>query len=1229
LQIDFSKEIKMKKILSVAVLLTAFFVAGFSQSNIMLDESKDYASYPYWIDMMQDEEANFYATVEAFNRYWENREITPGSGYKPFKRWEYHWSTRINPDGTRRPGDEAIKSYLDFMATSIREDHFEGDWDNLGPIEQPGNAGTGQPNGNGRVNALAFHPTNADIIYAGAPAGGLWITYDGGENWHSYTDDLPTLGVSSIVIDYTDPDIVFIGTGDRDAGDAPGMGVMKSEDGGVTFEFSNEGMGNATVGMMIMHPDFHLHMLAATSNGIYKTTDGGDSWSNKKGGSFKDIVYHVNDPDIVYATSSGSFFRSTDAGDTWTRITSGLSSASRGVIGVSADDEDVVYFHTVQGSVYAATYRSDDAGLNFTIKATSPNIMSWGCNGGSGGQGWYDLDVAVDPTDADVLYSGGVNVWKSSNGAASWNINAHWYGDCGRPAVHADCHILEYNPVDGRLYAGNDGGVYWTDDGGNTWNEITSGLAISQVYKIGQSATNPDKVINGYQDNGTATYLGETDGWLTVMGGDGMDCAYDHKDDRYAYGEYYNGAGISRIYNNINQGSIGNGIGESGAWVTPLALDVEDPQTMYVGMKNIWVSNNIRSGNVQWKNISNIGSSNCNVIEQSEADRNIFYVGKWSDALWRTDNLLDENPTWINLSSQLPTSGTPTDIEAHPENTDVVYMTLNYKVFKSADRGQNWEDITLNLPTASTNTIEYYKGSRDGIYVGTDAGIYYLDNDMDEWVIFSAGFPLAADVTEIEIYYSPDGPSGDLVRTSTYGRGLWSSPTYYATPEADFIASETQIPAGCAVDFMDLSGGVPHEWEWTFEGATTTTSSERNPVGIVYEEEGTFAVTLTVTNPIGTDTKTVTAYITVSDAMLPLVDFMSPDTVFCVPGIARFYEDSQGCPTTWSWDFGSGNYTFMEDTDENSQNPVVKFYDNEPYTVSLTVTNSAGSTTETKDDYIQSGGYTPYFSESFEFVTLGSTGWEVENPDNKVTWELFETGGTEPGSVSAGIDFSNYQVVGQRDRLISPPFNLKGVSSAWLEFQHAYAERWENKTDSLIVYISDDCGSTWTRIYADGEDGSGRFATREPSSDFWPETVTDWCAAGWGSSCIAIDLSNWVGNDGVKIAFESWANFGNPMFIDNVTISQFVGQDELITNSAPVMVFPNPNSGTFKVDLGNEHNFNSLQIVNHLGQLIYRQKISITEREVNLDYGDDLLPGIYYLQINGNKETVTEKIIIN
>ena len=1211
----------MKKITFIVAAFLAVSLISFAQSNQSIDNlPTDAADYPYWIEMMQDPEANFYTTVAAFEKYWEGREIEKSSGYKPFKRWENHWRDRIYADGTRRPANEAFNSYFQFRETmGQRDNEFTGDWENLGPIEKPGNAGTGQPNGNGRINAIAFHPTDADILYIGAPAGGLWVTEDGGETWTSNTDSLPTLGVSSILIDYSNTDIIYIGTGDRDAGDAVGLGIMKSTDGGLTFDLSNTGMGDVTVGRMIMHPSDPDIILAATSSGIYKTTSGGTFWSNEINGNFKEIVFKADDPNIVFASQGGSFYRSVNTGDSWTLITSGIGSASRGVIGVTEANADVVYFHTVSGSEYAATYQSTDAGLNFTEKATSPNIMSWGCNGGSGGQGWYDLDVAVDPNNENLLYSGGVNAWRSANGASSWSINSHWVGDCGVPAVHADCHVLEFSPVDGRLYAGNDGGIYWTDNNGANWTEITSGLAISQIYKIGQAATNKDKVMNGYQDNGSATYLGEDEGFLTVMGGDGMDCAYDHQDHRYAYGEYYNGAGISRIFNNSNQGGIGGGIGESGAWVTPFALDVTDPETMYVGMKNIWVSHNIRSYNVQWTNISNFNTQNCRVVEQSEADAEIFYVAKWGDGLLRSDDISSASPQWTNLTGSLPIAGTPTDIETSPLYPDVVYMTLNYKVWKSEDRGFSWEDISLNLPVASTNTIEVYKNSDEGLYLGTDAGVFYKDNTMDEWLLFADGFPVSANVTEIEFYYDSLSPADDAIRVSTYGRGLWTSPTFYSTPIADFESNESNIPSGCAIDFIDKSTGIPHQWAWSFEGATPDTSNEQNPVNIQYLNQGTFAVSLTVSNPAGADTKTITEYITVSDAMLPIVNFMAEDTVQCTGGITQFIDQSEGCPIQWLWSFSPDNIVYIDGTDETSENPLIQFNESGAYSVSLTVTNSAGESSITKENYIFAGGQLLPFSERFQGDSYAAMGWSVNNPDGNTTWELTTLNGTDQLSWMNFFDYTNFEA---RDYLTSPLMNFSGLETVLMYFEYAYAQRY-NQKDSLIVNISSDCGESWTRVYANGPDGEGIFATSEPSDNFFePTSTADWCGSGYGADCPIIDLSNWAGQANIKIQFEAFNKFGNNLYLNNVEVGSTVGLFDKNANGDGFSIFPNPASTSITIT-GNEN----AQI--DLFDLQGKNVLSVIPKSIQttLDI-QSLQKGIYFVRITGESATKTVKLII-
>ncbi len=160
----------------------------------------DTANTPYWIEMMQDPEANFFTTQTAFENYWQNNQVTKGCGWKPFKRWEHMMSTRVSTIG-KKPGAEHIaQQYNSYFQTHAKS--ANGNWSELGPVQLPTN-GTGQPNGLRRVNCVAFHPTLANTIWAGAPAGGLWKSIDNGATWSSNTDNLPTLGVSSILTDPT------------------------------------------------------------------------------------------------------------------------------------------------------------------------------------------------------------------------------------------------------------------------------------------------------------------------------------------------------------------------------------------------------------------------------------------------------------------------------------------------------------------------------------------------------------------------------------------------------------------------------------------------------------------------------------------------------------------------------------------------------------------------------------------------------------------------------------------------------------------------------------------------------------------------------------------------------------------------------------------------------------------------------------------------------------------
>ena len=230
------------KLLFVLTVCLAASISLRAQSSLAPSKG-DTSGYPYWIRMMDDPGANFYKTVSAFNKYWKNRTIKKGCGWKVFKRWEYIMRGRISPDGTKPAPGAAYNAWTRYNRTNRSP---VGSWISLGPaaIPSPGPAGY---EGLGRLNVIAFHPTEPNKVYAGSPSGGFWLTADNGATWSTSTDGLATIGVSSIVVDYSNPSIILIGTGDRDHGDAPGMGVFKSTDGGSTWTQSNTGMGNTTV----------------------------------------------------------------------------------------------------------------------------------------------------------------------------------------------------------------------------------------------------------------------------------------------------------------------------------------------------------------------------------------------------------------------------------------------------------------------------------------------------------------------------------------------------------------------------------------------------------------------------------------------------------------------------------------------------------------------------------------------------------------------------------------------------------------------------------------------------------------------------------------------------------------------------------------------------------------------------------------------------------------------
>ena len=391
----------------------------------------------------------------------------------------------------------------------------------------------GTKRGVGRINNLTFDPNNDNILWVGSPSGGLWKSIDGGLSWTSNTDLLPNLGVSDIAIDPTNSNIMYIITGDRDSDDTYAYGLMKSTDGGSTwnttglsFNVNSAYRGNR----ILIHPNNTNILLVSTRKSGYgetfRSTDGGENWDMVlQGPNLISMEFNTSNPNIIYGVTTGTskFYRSNDNGISWENMTyeAGLpnSGNSRAVVAVTPANSNVVYILYSSGNGgFGGLYKSTDGGYNFTLQSDSPNILSWEVNGsGTDGQGTYDLALAVSPINENIVFTGGINIWKSVNGGVNWDISSHWYGNGGTEYVHADQHMLKYNPSNGILYSGNDGGIYKSENNGSNWTDISDGLQITQFYKIGISQTNFGLLLGGTQDNGTLRCNNQND-WDVVGG---------------------------------------------------------------------------------------------------------------------------------------------------------------------------------------------------------------------------------------------------------------------------------------------------------------------------------------------------------------------------------------------------------------------------------------------------------------------------------------------------------------------------------------------------------------------------------------------------------------------------------------------------------------------------------------------------------------------------------------
>ena len=1005
-----------KSITTLSLVLTLFFTANAQK----------------WVAMMEDPRVNFYDVQKEFYSFYVNKTLSEkieprmDGPYTRFKEWERFMEPRVFPTGIRPDPKVSYQEWLRQKAKA-RTSSSTANWTFVGPDEIPANGG-----GAGKVNCIALDPTNSQNIWVGTAGGGVWKSTDGGSSWNSNTDNqLPSLGIIEMAIDPVNPNNMYICLLE---------GIFKSTDGGTSWSLT---AFHSPAYRLVIDSFNPGTLLASAADGIYRSTDGGATWTQSSTTAgvfnrFRDIEFNPANTNIVYAASFTSIFRSADNGQTWAKSDTGLQTGLFGIkLAVSPANPNYVYALTTGYGItsmggYYGLYRSDDAGLTWTARSTTPNILGYDPTGVSdGGQGAYCMSLAVSPLNADEVYSGGINLWKSIDGGVTWTLKSEWMGQ-GAPYVHADQQALEFQSGSGSvLYSGNDGGINVSTDGGDNWTDLSNGLAITQFYKLSSSATDPDMIVAGAQDNGTDKLNGGLS--TRINAGDGMECIVDYTDSNIVYTSYQYGA----LYRSNDGGATGQFIspGQSASFFAEYTMNPVNHNTLYAAYNEIYKSYDagsnwilLTSGLYQ----SSSGGFGSPMLV-APSDTNVIYLGRLTNFYRSTDGGI----TWATIPMGISTAAIITGMAISPTDANTVWVTVssynsfiytsNEKVYKSTNGGTTWTNITYSgLPAVPVNCIVYQNSSPDALYVGTEAGVYYIDNTMSSWMPYSTGLPNTR-IMDLDIQYA----EGKL-RAATFGRGIWES--------------DLNVPVVAAID-----AGV---------------------LGII--------------NPSAT---------ACDSTITPEVQLMNFGASVLTDATINYQVDG-GVVNTYAWtgslaSFATVNVS-LPSLVVSGGTHILTAYTSFPNSVSDP--NIANDSTHTTFTFPV--GLTLPYSEGFESATFPPTGMTITNPDLYITWARSTAAAYSGQASAYVNDMNYYNdnmidelILPYFNLSGTNPF----LTFEYAYQLRANPVPVNYYSDTLEVDVSTDCGDTWTVVYKKFD---LPLVTTTPVFDetinFIPATAADW-----------------------------------------------------------------------------------------------------------------------------------------
>lgn len=755
-----------------------------------------------------DNAENLFQHEQQF-KTWLNNQSTETRGWKWMARYENDLLRRVDTDG-KMPSSEILlnanQNIENLRKNSENTRQKSSSWLPIGPY------GSSELFGIGRVNCIAFHPKDSLTFYIGFGQGGIWKTTNGGESYIPIGDNLPILRISGITIDPNNPEIIYISladfayigydlyTADRKRNTYYGIGVWKSTNGGKTWQQTglknqlSEGINSITRTIWV-NPSNSKEVVVVGTKGVFKSFDGGDSWSNKVLDKMtSSLVQHPTQSNILFATAvyvastkqgEAGLWKSEDAGNTWKLLPLGinLKNTQRIELAISPTNPNLVYAVSCDNNNgFEGFYRSFDTGETWQKSTFKGNLLSTNY-GIAGGQGFYDLCILVHPTKPQTIYVGGLILNETNDGGETWKQATGYYN------IHPDQHSLNYNPLNKTIYLCNDGGVFTTKEIiANTninlsWEFITKGINATSCYRLGLSA-NGKKIITGAQDNNMFLTQDEKP-WTSEFGGDGMEGAlynnYVYGSSQYGYISFFD-QNDSRKQEMTVFPPLQNS--DTGEWTTPFVINEAENEVIIAGGNVHKLA--VGKERSQLNTISNFKIysttrypqvSTALAVPKSNAD--IIYIAKkatpllkQSAELWRTIN---NGEFWENITNNIYKDSYITYLEVDNKFPDRVWATLSNfvegeKVYYSSNGGQNWQNISYNLPNLPANTIVYQSDDEtDILYVGLDIGVYYLVEGAKEWK------PLITNLPNVIIHELEINQVTKKLYAATFGRGVWET----------------------------------------------------------------------------------------------------------------------------------------------------------------------------------------------------------------------------------------------------------------------------------------------------------------------------------------------------------------------------------------------------------------------------------------------------------------------